>query len=208
MFVVIVYLSASALAVMLKNTVLSELIGSSMLHLPEWADQLKMKKLAVLSITDWNLDGIVQSGDIRFGSDYLVLAAPEILHISPVFTGLIAAGALAAALSTADGLLLTISNALAHDLYFEAFSASVTPLRRVMLSKILLMLVALIAAWVATNRPVDILGRAFSLAAATFFPVMLLGFHWSGVTRSGAIAAMLGGLSITLHYIFVNQPWV
>ncbi|NBT66197.1 MAG: cation acetate symporter [Betaproteobacteria bacterium] len=211
MFVVIVYLSASALAVMLKNAVLFELIGSSMLQLPEWADQLKMKKLALLSITDWNLDGIVQSGDIRFGSDYLVLAAPEILHVSPVFTGLIAAGALAAALSTADGLLLTISNALAHDLYFETFSASVTPLRRVMLSKILLMVVALVAAWVATNQPVDILfwvACAFSLAAATFFPVMLLGFHWTGVTRSGAIAAMLGGLGITLYYIFVNQPWV
>ena len=113
-------------------------------------------------------------GDIHLGNDLLMLAAPDIAHVSPVFTGLIAAGALAAALSTADGLLLTISNSLAHDVYPPSRIDSANPLRRVMLSKVLLMLVALVAALVATYRPVDILfwvACAFSLAASTFFRV-------------------------------------
>ena len=90
-------------------------------------------------------------------SDYLILGVAEIMQISPVLTGLIAAGAMAAALSTADGLLLTISNALAHDMYFRSVSPQAPPLRQVMLSKVLLMVVALLAAWIATNRPVNIL---------------------------------------------------
>ena len=162
-------------------------------------------------IQDHNQDGIVQFADIRFYNDYLLLGMPEITHISAVFTGLLAAGALAAALSTADGLLLTISNALAQDLYFETAAPNAPPLRRVMLSKILLMVVALLAAWFATNRPVSILfwvTCAFSLAAATFFPVLLLGIYWRGMNRVGALLAMVSGLSVTLYYIAVNHPWV
>jgi len=153
----------------------------------------------------------VQFADIRLFNDYLILAVPDIVHLSPVFTGLIAAGALAAALSTADGLLLTISNAIAQDMVFQTKAASVSPLRQVMLSKILLMVVALFAAWFATNRPVNILfwvASAFSLAAATFFPVLLLGLYWRGMSRAGAVAAMSSGLAMVLYYIATNHPWV
>jgi cation/acetate symporter len=211
LFIVAVYLCASALAVMLKDSVLTELVGASLQQLPDWADKLKLRKLALLSITDWNGDGIVQFGDIRLVNDFLVLAVPDILRISPVFTGLIAAGALAAALSTADGLLLTISNALSHDLYFQTVDPHASPVRRVMLSKILLMLVALMAAWIATHRPVDILfwvACAFSLAGSTFFPVLLLGLHWPRMSRVGAILAMGSGLSVSMYYILTNHPWV
>jgi len=210
-FIVIVYLCASALAVLLKSFVLNELVGAHLDQLPDWADRLKLRKLALLSIQDHNQDGIVQFADIRLFNDYLVLGVPEITHISSVFTGLLAAGALAAALSTADGLLLTISNALAQDLYFQTADPNAPPLRRVMLSKILLMVVALMAAWFATNRPVSILfwvTCAFSLAAATFFPVLLLGLYWRGMTRLGAIAAMVSGLAVSLYYIASNHPWV
>jgi cation/acetate symporter len=172
---------------------------------------LRLRKLALLHIQDHNQDGIVQFADIRLFNDYLVLGVPEITHISPVFTGLLAAGALAAALSTADGLLLTISNALAQDLFFQTSDPHASPLRRVMLSKILLMVVALLAAWFATNRPVSILfwvTCAFSLAAATFFPVLLLGMYWRGMNRAGALGAMISGLGITLYYIVINYPWV
>jgi cation/acetate symporter len=209
--VVAVYLSASALAVMLKSFVLTELVGSHLDQLPDWADRLKLRKLALLNIQDHNQDGIVQFADIRLFSDYLVLGVPEITHIPSVFTGLLAAGALAAALSTADALLLTISNALAQDLYFQTASPNAPPLRRVMLSKILLMVVALLAAWFATNRPVSILfwvTSAFSLAAATFFPVLLLGIYWRGMNRVGAVLAMVSGLAVTLYYIALNHPWV
>ncbi len=210
-FIVVVYLCASSLAVLLKSYVLTELVGAHLDQLPDWADRLKLRKLALLSIQDHNQDGIVQFADIRLFNDYLVLGLPEMTHISSVFTGLLAAGALAAALSTADGLLLTISNALAQDLYFQTASPNAPPLRRVMLSKILLMVVALLAAWFATNRPVSILfwvTSAFSLAAATFFPVLLLGIYWRGMNRVGALMAMVSGLAITLYYIAVNHPWV
>jgi cation/acetate symporter len=209
--IVAVYLCASALAVMLKDSVLTELVGASLQQLPDWADKLKLRKLALLSINDWNGDGIVQFGDIRLVNDFLVLAVPDILRISPVFTGLIAAGALAAALSTADGLLLTISNALSHDMYFQTVDPNASPVRRVMLSKILLMLVALMAAWIATQRPVDILfwvACAFSLAGSTFFPVLLLGLHWQRMSRVGAILAMGSGLAVSMYYILTNHPWV
>jgi len=211
LLIVVVYLCASSLAVLIKSFVLTELVGAHLDQLPEWADRLKLRKLALLSIHDYNQDGIVQFADIRLFNDYLVLAVPEIVGISPIFTGLIAAGALAAALSTADGLLLTISNALAQDLYFQTVSPDAPALRRVMLSKILLMVVALLAAWFATNRPVNILfwvTCAFSLAASTFFPVLLLGLYWPGMNRVGAIAAMVSGLGLCFYYIVINQPWV
>jgi len=209
--IVLVYLCASSLAVLLKSFVLTELVGAHLDQLPDWADRLKLRKLALLSIQDYNQDGIVQFADIRLYNDYLLLGAPEITHISSVFTGLLAAGALAAALSTADGLLLTISNALAQDLYFQTAAPNAPPLRRVMLSKILLMVVALLAAWFATNRPVSILfwvTCAFSLAAATFFPVLLLGIYWRGMNRVGALLAMVSGLAVTLYYIASNHSWV
>jgi cation/acetate symporter len=209
--IVLVYLCASALAVLLKSFVLTELVGVHLDQLPEWADRLKLRKLALLSIQDHNRDGIVQFADIRLFNDYLVLGLPEITHISSVFTGLLAAGALAAALSTADGLLLTISNALAQDMYFQTASPNAPPLRRVMLSKILLMVVALLAAWFATNRPVSILfwvTCAFSLAASTFFPVLLLGIYWRGMNRIGALVAMFSGLAVSLFYIVSNHPWI
>ena len=210
-FIVVVYLCASSLAVLLKSFVLTELVGSHLDQLPDWADRLKLRKLALLSVQDYNQDGIVQFSDIRLFSDYLVLGVPEMTHIPSVFTGLMAAGALAAALSTADGLLLTISNALAQDLYFQTAEPNAPPLRRVMLSKILLMVVALFAAWFATNRPVSILfwvTCAFSLAASTFFPVLLLGIYWRGMNRVGALLAMMSGLAVCIYYIAVNHPWV
>ena len=209
--IVVVYLTASSLAVLLKSFVLTELVGAHLDQLPDWAERLKLRKLALLSIHDHNQDGIVQFADVRLYNDYLLLGMPEITHISAVFTGLLAAGALAAALSTADGLLLTISNALAQDLYFQTAAPNAPPLRRVMLSKMLLMVVALLAAWFATNRPVSILfwvTCAFSLAAATFFPVLLLGIYWRGMNRVGAVLAMVSGLMVTLYYIAVNHPWV
>ena len=210
-FVVLVYMCASSLAVLIKSFVLTDLVGAQIDQLPAWAEHLRGRKLGLLNITDYNQDGVVQFADIRLFSDYLVLVVPEMVHISPVFTGLIAAGALAAALSTADGLLLTISNALAQDLYFQTAAPTASAVNRVMLSKILLMVVALFAAWFATNRPVDILfwvTCAFSLAASTFFPVLCLGLYWSRMSRVGAVWAMVSGLLMALAYIVLNHPWI
>jgi cation/acetate symporter len=210
-FIVVVYLCASSLAVLIKSFVLTELVGSHLGQLPDWADSLKLRKLALLNITDYNQDGVVQYAEIRLLTDYLILAVPEIVHTSPVLTGLIAAGALAAALSTADGLLLTISNAFSQDMYFQTAAPESPPLKQVMLSKVLLMVVALLAAWLATNRPVNILywvTCAFSLAASTFFPVLLLGMYWPAMNRVGAVAAMASGLGLSFYYMVINDPSV
>jgi cation/acetate symporter len=124
---------------------------------------------------------------------------------------LVAAGGLAAALSTADGLLLTIGNALAHDLFYWQNTDRAGAVRRVMLSKFALLLVALIAAYVAAQRPADILflvSASFSLAGSAFVPVMILGIFWRGVTRVAAVAGMLTGLLVTLYYMLINMTQV
>ena len=140
-----------------------------------------------------------------------MLATPEIGGLPYVVSVLVAAGGLAAALSTADGLLLTIGNALAHDVYFDGDNSKVQAMRRVMWSKFALLVVALVAAYVAAQRPAGILylvSASFSLAGAAFVPVMVLGIFWPGLTRAGAVGGMLAGLGVTLYYMGVNLPVV
>jgi cation/acetate symporter len=126
-----------------------------------------------------------------------------------VVSGLVAAGGLAAALSTADGLLLTISNALVRDLYFGDRPRDASPEQRVILTKFTLLAVALAAAFVAALKPSDILPlvtASFSLAASAFVPVMVLGIFWRGTTRQGAVAGMLGGLGVAAYYMLSHVP--
>ena len=124
---------------------------------------------------------------------------------------LVAAGGLAAALSTADGLLLTIGNALAHDVYFEGDSSKAQSMRRVMWSKFALLVVALVAAYVAAQRPAGILylvSASFSLAGAALVPAMVLGIFWRGTTQAAAVSGMLAGLGMTVYYMVINLPWI
>jgi cation/acetate symporter len=117
---------------------------------------------------------------------------------------------LAAALSTADGLLLTISNALSHDIYYHLMNPKASNQRRVTVSKIVLLGVALCAAYITSLRPGNILflvGAAFSLAASSFFPALVLGIFWKRTTRWGAICGMLTGLTMSIYYIVVNYPF-
>jgi cation/acetate symporter len=128
-----------------------------------------------------------------------------------VISGLVAAGGLAAALSTADGLLLTIANALSHDLYYKMIDPNAPTSRRVLLSKVLLLVVAVLAALVAAQKPADILflvSAAFSLAAAGFFPALVLGIFWKRTTGIAASLGMLAGVAITFYYMALNQVWL
>jgi len=127
-----------------------------------------------------------------------------------VITGLVAAGGLAAALSTADGLLLTIANALSHDLYFKMINRTATPARRVTMAKVLLLVVALVAAFVTLMRPgsiVSLVGLAFSLAAGSLFPALVLGVFWRRANKWGAIAGMLTGFGVCAYYIATRYPF-
>jgi cation/acetate symporter len=144
---------------------------------------------------------------LHLGGDMIVLAAPELGGLPLVVTYLVAAGGLAAALSTADGLLLTISNALSHDFVFRLVRPGTSAIKRVMLSKLMVLLTAVLAAWVASLRIASILPfvtAAFSLAAATFFPALVIGIFWRRANRAGAVAGMLTGAGVCLWYMAQN----
>ena len=208
-FIAILYLSAPALAVLVKFEVMNNLVGSHFDALPHWMAQWARVDASLLSIEDINGDGIVQFGEIHLGADLIMLATPELGGLPYVVSGLVAAGGLAAALSTADGLLLTISNALVRDLYFGDRPRDASPEQRVILTKFTLLAVALAAAFVAALKPSDILPlvtASFSLAASAFVPVMVLGIFWRGTTRQGAVSGMLGGLGVAAYYMLSHVP--
>ena len=206
-FIVLLYLSAPALAVMVKYQVFTELVGTSFGSLPEWIRRWSKLDSSLVSVQDINGDGFLQFAELRLGADMIVLAAPELGGLPLVVTYLVAAGGLAAALSTADGLLLTISNALSHDFFFRVVRPNASAIKRVMFSKLMVLVTAVLAAWVASLRITAILpfvSAAFSLAAATFFPALVMGIFWRRANRAGAVAGMLAGAGLCLWYMARN----
>jgi cation/acetate symporter len=214
-FIFLLYFTAPALAVLVKYEVFNVLVGTPFDKLPAWISAWQKVDPSLLSVTDINKDGIFQLGEMRIGGDIIVLATPEIAGLPYVISGLVAAGGLAAALSTADGLLLTIANALSHDLYYKMIDPNAPTSRRVMISKMLLLVVAVLAAWTAwhvqVSKLADILflvSAAFSFAAAGFFPALVLGIFWKRATKWGAVAGMLAGFGTTAYYMIMNHPWM
>ncbi|NWG74138.1 MAG: cation acetate symporter [Rubrivivax sp.] len=210
-FIFLLYFTAPALAVLVKYEVFTALVGTPFSELPAWIANWQRVDPALLQVSDVNGDGIFQLGEMRIGGDIIVLATPEIAGLPYVISGMVAAGGLAAALSTADGLLLTIANALSHDLYYKMIDPNATTARRVAVSKALLLVVALLAAWVASQKPADILflvSAAFSFAAAAFFPALVLGIFWKRATKWGASLGMIAGLGVTFYYMTQTQPWL
>lgn len=210
-FIGVLYVSAPALAVLVKFEVMQGLTGISFEHLPTWIVQWGRVDPGLISVRDINGDGIVQFGEIRLGADIIMLATPEIGGLPYVVSGLVAVGGLAAALSTADALLLTISSALVRDLYGQDIPNRTTPEQRVILSKFALLVVAIVAATVAMFKPSDILSlvaSSFSLAAAALVPAMVLGIFWRGATARGAAWGMAAGLGVTVYYMVLNAPWL
>lgn len=210
-FILLIYLTIPALAVLVKYDIYTSLVGVSFAELPDWVsywqsvDQLN----PLVTITDINHDRVVQLAEIALHGDIVVLATPEIAGLPYVISGLIAAGGLAAALSTADGLLLTISSALSHDMYYKVAAPAASTQKRITVSKLLLLVVALIAAYAASLKPGDILslvGAAFSLAASTLFPALVLGVFWKRANHQGAIAGILTGFGVCVWYMVQTQP--
>jgi cation/acetate symporter len=210
-FIFLLYFTAPALAVLAKYDVYTLVVGTEFAKLPQWVAAWQKVDPSLLSMIDINGDGILQRAEMLIGGDIVVLATPEIAGLPYVISGLVAAGGLAAALSTADGLLLTIANALSHDLYYKMLDPNAPTARRVMISKILLLVVALIAAYTAAQKPADILflvSAAFSFAAAAFFPALTLGIFWKRANKWGATLGMIAGLGITFYYMVQNQVWL
>jgi cation/acetate symporter len=201
-FILALYLTAPAYAVFAKYEIYLHLVNSEIARLPGWI--AAWGKLGLVSIEDINGDGLLQLAELTLNPDVIVLATPEIAGLPYVISGLVAAGALSAALSTADGLLLTITGALSHDVYYKIIRPQASTQWRLVISKSLLLVVAVLAAMVAAQKPATILSMvawAFSIAGAAFFPALVLGIFWKRANKEGAVAGMLAGLLITLYYM-------
>jgi len=207
-FIFLLYVTAPAYAVFAKWEVYSSLVGSNIANLPHWV--ASWGKVGLVRIEDINGDGILQLAELSINSDAILLLVPELAGLPYVVSGLVAAGGLAAALSTADGLLLTISHALSHDLYYKIVNPEASTQRRLVITKSQLLVVAVVAAWVASLRPDSILfmvGLAFSIAASAFFPALVLGIFWKRANKWGAVSGMIAGLGVTLYYIVRTHPF-
>jgi cation/acetate symporter len=212
-FIFLLYFTAPAYASFAREAVYHNLVGSKMSDLPRWVTL--WAPAGLFSVVDKLGDGVVQLGDFVIkSSDFVVLATPEIARLPFVITGLVMAGGLAAALSTADGLLLTIANAISHDLYYNVINPKASLVRRLTITKVFLIITALVAAYTATFRLaiiVELVAWAFSLGAAAFFPALVMGIWWKKANRAGAIAGMAVGLGTTLFYMvgsrFFGVSW-
>jgi len=213
LFILLLYFTAPAYAVFAKYEIYSHLIDSGIAQLPGWVNA--WGKLGLVSIEDINRDGVLQLAELALNPDVIVLATPEIAGLPYVVSGLVAAGALAAALSTADGLLLTIASSLSHDVYYKIYRPAATTQWRLVVSKTLLLVTAVVGATVAAQKPATILfmvAWAFSIAASAFFPALVLGIFWKRANQAGAVAGMSLGLLATLYYMvrvqFDTIPWL
>jgi len=202
LFIFLLYFTAPSYAAFAKYEIYANVIGANIAALPDWVQIYS--SIGLVTITDLNTDGILQIAELKINPDVIVIATPEIAGLPYVIAGLVAAGGLAAALSTADGLLLAIANALSHDVYYRMIDPTASTAKRLMIARVLLVAVALLAAVVASSRPGGILALvawAFSLAAAGLFPVLVLGVWWKRCTNQGAIAGMIIGFGFTLFYL-------
>lgn len=214
LFIAILYTTAPTIAIFVKYLILSTLAGQPVeaFNAVPWVQS--WTQTGLINFTDANADGIVQATEL-FGApaangapaitaaidrDILVLALPEIARLAPYIVALVAAGGLAAALSTASGLLIVVSSAFAHDIYGHLINPEADDRKRLRVGRIATAVAVLIAGYLGINPPgfvAEVVAFAFGLAAASFFPVIILGIFWKRATKEGAIAGMLTGLIFT-----------
>ncbi|MBX9945719.1 MAG: cation acetate symporter [Reyranella sp.] len=226
-FIFLLYFTAPAYAAFAKLEVYQDVIGQPIAQLPAWV--ASWGKIGLVGACDaanasevyrlcagvkGNGDGILQLSEFRLHTDAVVLATPEIAGLPYVISGLVAAGGLAAALSTADGLLLAIANALSHDIYYKMIDPNADTKRRLVISRILLAMVAIVAAYVAGTLGADILflvSWAFSIAAAGLFAGLVLGIWWKRAGNAAGIAGMVVGFGLCMFFLLATEfygPWV
>ena len=221
LFIFLLYFTAPALATFTKLSLLDPtlstgIIGKSIADVNslEWVQ--KWSNVGFLKIFDGNGDGILQINEFFMKGDIVVLATPEIAGLPYVISGLVAAGGLAAAMSTADGLLLAIANALSHDLYYKVIDPKADTKTRLVVARVLLLVVGAAGAFVASQGLTGILGAvawAFCFANSGLFFPLVLGVWWKRANRQGAIAGMIGGFAAGTWYLYMVQfggmtPWL
>jgi cation/acetate symporter len=222
LFIFLLYFSAPAYAAFSKLEVYTNIIGANLDALKPWIYQ--WGELGLIQICGKNAasadailaackaiaghPGVLRFQDFVINTDVIVLSTPEIAGLPYVISGLVAAGGLAAALSTADGLLLAIANALSHDIYYKMLDPNAPTIRRLTVARVLLFFVAVASAALAATKPSDILamvGWAFSLAMAGNFPAIVMGIWWKRATTAGAICGIMAGWGICLFYLVVSR---
>ncbi|WP_226675584.1 sodium:solute symporter family protein [Rossellomorea aquimaris] len=206
LFIGLLYLSAPAYAAFSRFILMTKVAGSKISDLPAWTTS--WVDTGKLQVADANGDGILQWKEIIISNDIVVMATPEIANLGVFVIGLVAAGAMAAALSTAGGLMIAISSSFAHDIYYRVFKPNATERNRLAVARWSIVVATVLAGVVALNPPgviTQIVAWAFALASGTFFPALLLGVWWKRSNAQGVIAGMLVGLAVTLTYIFLAR---
>jgi cation/acetate symporter len=221
-FIFLLYFSAPAYAAFSKLELYTNIIGRNLDAIRPWMftwGELGLIKIcgkdasSVQAVIDAckgiaGHPGVLRLQDFVINTDVIVLSTPEIAGLPYVISGLVAAGGLAAALSTADGLLLAIANALSHDIYYKMLDPNAPTIRRLTVARVLLFLVAVCAAYLASTKPGDILamvGWAFSLAMAGNFPALVMGIWWKRCTTTAAVSGIIAGFGLCLFYLVTTR---
>jgi cation/acetate symporter len=225
-FIFLLYFSAPALATFSKLQLLDPTLPTAIIGQPieqvlalEWVQ--RWSEIGLLAVIDQNGDGILQINEFFLNPDIIVLATPEFAGLPYVISGLVAAGGMAAAMSTADGLLLAMANALSHDLYYKIIDPKAETKKRLLTARILLLAIGAAGALVASLKLTGILGAvawAFCFAMSGLFFPLVLGVWWKRANRQGAVAGMLGGLVVGWWYLLavrnpdawygISAPWL
>ncbi len=221
LFIAILYTTAPALSMFARYNLIDSLHNQTVAEVQQLDWATKWEKTKLLSFEDKNKDGRFQltpkkdTNEINIDRDIIVLSTPEVANLPPWVIGLVAAGGLAAALSTASGLLLVISSSIAHDIYYRILDSTASEQKRVFVGRIMVGFSLVLAGYFGVNPPgfvSEVVAFAFGLAAASFFPVIFLGIFDKRTNSEGAIAGMLTGLIFTIIYIVGVkfggvQPW-
>ncbi len=221
LFIALLYTTAPAVAVFAKTNLLQDVAGKSIAGRPQWVKN--WQETGLITIKDENGNGRIDSlsdtkaatGEIQVDPDIIVLANPEIAGLPAPVIGLVAAGGLAAALSTAAGLLLVIGSAVGHDVFYRFVKPDATERQRLLAGRIGVALAIGVAGYFGVHPPGfvgQVVAFAFGLAAASFFPAIVLGIFWKRANAAGAIAGMVVGLGFTALYMYLAlyqgmEPW-
>ncbi len=219
-FIFLLYFTAPALATLTKlqlldPTLATAVVGQSIESVMNLDWVKNWSAVGMLGIVDSNGDGMLQLNEFFMRPDIVVLATPEIAGLPYVISGLVAAGGMAAAMSTADGLLLAIANALSHDLYYKIIDPKADTKHRLIVARALLVLIGAAAALIASLQLTGILGAvawAFCFACSGLFFPLVLGIWWKRANRPGAIAGMVAGFAAGTAYLAYvyngGEPWL
>ncbi|MCY4170819.1 MAG: cation acetate symporter [Bacteroidetes bacterium] len=210
LFIAILYTSAPAVAAFARTNLLTTIADRPYTEVPAWFKN--WEQTGLIEFEDKNGDGMIQyvgpasdiENELTIDQDIMVLANPEIASLPGWVIGLVAAGGLAAALSTAAGLLLVISTAVARDLLKKGFMPNISEKRELLTARITAGVAVVIAGYFGIDPPgfvAQVVAFAFGLAAASFFPVIILGIFTKWMNKYGAISGMISGIVFTAGYI-------